>query len=102
MVRFPSASFLCLSDEVLSRHGLKEIGDGFIEGKTLENTHTLADYGHSFTYKFDCDTWTWHTGGKQRERETSRYLNRLDVLKELFNVFINRAVGLCLVFACAL
>ena len=68
----------------------------------VKSTHTLAYYGHSPTYKFDCDTWTWDEGGEQRENKTSRYLNRLDVLKELFNVFINRAVGLCLVFACAL
>jgi len=73
-----------------------------MRGRALKNTHTLAYCGHSPTYKFDCDTWTWHVGGEQKEKEASRYLNRLDVLKELFNVFINRAVGLCLVFPCAL
>ena len=102
MVRFLSASCLCLSDEVLSRHGLKEVGDGVRRGTAVKNTHTLAHYGYSPTYEFECGIWTWHVGGKQREKEASRYLNRLDVLKELFNVFINRAVGLCLLFACAL
>ncbi|KAF8813008.1 hypothetical protein BYT27DRAFT_7181963, partial [Phlegmacium glaucopus] len=72
-------------------HGLRETGDGVLRGRALKNTHILASYGYSPTYKFDCDTWTWRVGGKQRENETSRYLNRLDVLKELFNVFINRA-----------
>ena len=102
MVRFPSASCSCLSDEVLSRHGLKDSGDNVLRGTALTNTHTLAYCGYSPTYEFDCDTWTWHVGGEQSETKASRYLNRLDVLKELFNVFINRAVGLCLVFACAL
>jgi hypothetical protein len=102
VVRFPSASCSCSSDEVLSRHGLKAIGDGVLGGKALKNTHKLAYCGHIPTYEFDCYTWTWHVGGEQSEKEASRYLNRLDVLKELFNVFINRAVGLCLVFACAL
>jgi hypothetical protein len=90
-----------LSDEVLSRHGLKDTGDGVMRGKALKNIHTLTYYGYGPTYEFDCETWTWDVGGEQREKEASRYLNRLDVLKELFNVFINRAVGLCLLFACA-
>ncbi len=73
-----------------------------MRGTIVKNTKTLTCYGFSATYEFDCETWTWRVGGEQRERETSRYLNRLDVLKELFNVFINRAVCLCLVFGCAL
>ncbi len=60
----------------------------------VKNTSTLTDYDYSTTYEFECDSWTWRVGGVQREQETSRYLNRLDVLKELFTVFINRAVGL--------
>jgi len=102
VVRPPSASCSCLSDEALSRHGLKESGDGVLRGTAMKNTHSLAYCGYSPTHKFDCDTWRWHVGGERREKAASRYLNRLDVLKELFNVFINRAVGLCLVFACAL
>lgn len=90
-----------MSDKVLSRQGLREIGDGVQSGKALKNTCTLVNYGHSPTYKIDCSTWSWQVGG-ERKSEASRYLNRLDILKELFNVFINRAVGLCLVFACAL
>ena len=74
-----------------------------MRGTIVKNANSLTSYGYSFApYEFDCDTWTWHVGGVQREKETSRYLNRLDVLKELFNVFINRAVGLCSVFGCAL
>ncbi len=68
----------------------------------MKNTNTLTSYDYSATYKFDCESWIWRAGGVQKEQETSRYLNRLDVLKELFNVFINRAVGLYLVFGCAL
>ena len=94
---------LCFSDGVLFRHGLKEAGDGVMRGTIVKNTDTLTSFGYnSPTYEFDCDTWTWREGGVQREQETSRHLNRLDVLKELFNVFINRAVGLYLVFGCTL
>jgi len=93
---------LCLGDRSLSRYGLKAAGDGVMRGTLVKNTTTLTSYGYSAaTYEFDCDTWSWQVGGVQREKETSRYLNRLDVLKELFNVFINRAVSLCFVFGCA-
>ncbi len=95
MVRFPYVSRLCWSDGVLSRHGLKPAGDGVMRGTAVKNKNTLTSYGCSSTYEFDCGTWTWRVGGVQREQETSRYLNRLDVLKALFNVFIDRAVGLC-------
>ena len=95
-------SHLCWSDGVLSRHGLRAVGDGVMRGTIVKNTTTLTFYGYSDAYEFDCDTWTWRVGGVQRQQETSRYLNRLVLLKELFNVFINRAVGLCLVFDCAL
>lgn len=66
-------------------HGLRETGDGVRRGTALKTTHTLAYYGYSPTYEFDCGTW------KERKKKTSRYFNRLDLLKELFNVFINRA-----------
>ena len=68
----------------------------------VANENALTSYGYSGAYEFDCDPWTWRICGVERQQETSRYLNRLDLLKELFNVFINRAVGLYLVFGCAL
>jgi len=68
----------------------------------VENEKALTFYGYGDAYEFDCAPWTWRICGVKRQQETSRYLNRLDLLKELFNVFINRAVGLCLVFGCAL
>ena len=64
----------------------------------MKNEHTLNMCGHCNTYEFETHDLTWRVCGVQKERETSRYLNRLDVLKELFNVFLNRAVGLCLIF----
>jgi hypothetical protein len=77
-----------------SRHGLKAAGDGVRRGNVVKNEHNLKYYGYGATYEFDMCDWTWRTSGVQKERETSRYLSRLDVLKELFNVFLNRAVGL--------
>jgi hypothetical protein len=85
-------------DGVLSRHGLKDSGDGVRRGSTVKNINTLSSFGYNTTYEFECEDWTWRVGGVQKERETSRYLNRLDILKELFNVFINRAVGPRLLF----
>ena len=93
-------SCLCSNDGVLSRHNLKPIGDGVSRGTIVKNANTLTPYGYGSPFEFVCDTWNWRIG-VQREQDTSRYLDRLAVLKELFNVFINRAVGLHLVFGCA-
>jgi hypothetical protein len=85
---------LCLSDGVLCRHELWDAGDGVRRGTTAKNTDTLKSYSHG-TYRFESYEWTWcEGGGAQKEQETSKYLDRLTVLKELFNVFINRAVSL--------
>jgi len=80
------------------RHDLEPAGDGVRSGSIVKNHHTLATYGFETTYEFECQDWTWSIGGVQKQRETTQYLSRLDVLKELFNVFINRAVGSCSVF----
>jgi hypothetical protein len=77
-----------------SRHGLKAAGDGVRRGTIVKNEHNLRSYGYGATHEFDLCHWVWRTSGAQKEREMSRYLNRLDVLKELFNVFLNRAVSL--------
>jgi len=77
---------------VRSRHGLKAAGDGVERGTIVKNDHTLNFYGNGIICEFKSYFWTWTVSGVPKERETSRYLNRLDVLKELFNVFINRAV----------
>ena len=86
---FPLAftEFFCL------RHNLKPAGDGVRRGTIVKPEHSLIYYGFGPTYEFEVLLWTWRTGGVHKGLETSRYLNRLDVLKELFNVFINRAVS---------
>jgi hypothetical protein len=92
--KFISQCVWYLSDGVLSRYGLESAGDGVMRGRIVKNRKTLSSFGQfCSTYEFDCDTWSWGVGGVQRVQETSRYLDRLDVQKELFNVFINRAVG---------
>ena len=99
MVRFLTCR-LCSNDGGFSRHGLKAAGDGVRRGSIVTNTDTVVRYGNGPTYEFESDDWLWSVSGVQKQQETSRHLNRLDVLKELFNVFINRAVGLRLMFGC--
>lgn len=94
MVCLTDISCLYLNNEVLSRHDLKDAGDGVRRGSMVKKRNTLISYGFQPNYEFEIYEWTWRVSGEQKERETSRYLNRLAVLKELFNVFINRAVSL--------
>ena len=79
--------------KVCYRHGLKDAGDGVRRGTVLNNENTLV-YAPGPIIELENLAWSWSVGGVNNERDKSRYLNRLDVQKELFNVFINRAVGL--------
>jgi hypothetical protein len=72
------------------RHGLRQTGDGNQVGNIVDNGHTIFRYASA---DFECLPWSWQSVGAHRERESSRYLSRLDLLKELFNVFLNRAVS---------
>jgi hypothetical protein len=82
--------------KVCYRHGLKDAGDGVQRGTVLNNEHTLGVYAPGPVIELENLEWSWSVGGVNKEQDKSRYLNRLDVQKELFNVFINRAVGLWL------
>jgi hypothetical protein len=66
----------------------------------VKTQNTLAFFGYGTAYEFESDAWDWSVGGVQKQQEGNRHLNRLEVMKELFNVFINRAVGLCLISRC--
>ena len=77
--------------KICYRHGLKDAGDGVRRGTVLNNEDTLTP---GPIVELENLAWSWTAGGVNKERDKSRYLNRLDVQKELFNVFINRAVGL--------
>ena len=72
-----------------------------MRGIIVKSANTLTDYGYGSPFEFVCNTWNWQSGVQREQKDTSRYLDRLTILKELFNMFINRAVGLHLVFDCA-
>jgi hypothetical protein len=78
--------------KVCYRHGLKDAGDGVRRGTALINEHALNVYAPGPVIELEKFAWAWSTGGVNKEQDKSRYLNRLDIQKELFNVFINRAV----------
>jgi hypothetical protein len=79
--------------KVCYRHGLKDAGDGFRRGTVLNDENTLDAIAPGPIVELENLAWLWTAGGVNKKRDKSRYLNRLDVQKELFNVFINRAVG---------
>ncbi|KAJ7125758.1 hypothetical protein C8R43DRAFT_1135085 [Mycena crocata] len=76
-------------------HGLQDSGDGLQEGRLakLNNVmkHFYPDSDDPHKISFKCEKWRWFSGSSQRTREESRYLTRLDLLKQLFEVFLNRA-----------
>ncbi|KAJ7735835.1 hypothetical protein DFH07DRAFT_967025 [Mycena maculata] len=73
-------------------HGLQESGDGVRRGQIAEIDVPLSRYAlGSDTITFDEAAWRWLSTGAQKTREDSRHLSRLDLLKELFTVFLNRA-----------
>jgi hypothetical protein len=81
--------YICNQFTRLCRHGLRQTGDGKRVGNIVGNGHTMSNYASA---NFECLPWDWQSVGAHRERERSQYLSRLDLLKELFNVFLNRAV----------
>jgi len=77
------------------RHGLKKAGDGVRRGTVVDSSSSIRDFsswGNSPVVSFECGPWRWHSHGAQKQREDSRSLTRLHLLKELFNIFLNRAV----------
>ncbi|KAJ7484167.1 hypothetical protein FB451DRAFT_1169243 [Mycena latifolia] len=72
-------------------HGLKDCGDGMQRGSMLQPTSLLHHLPHSSPISLECRPWQRNTNGAQRTRDESRHLSRLHLLKELFNVFLNRA-----------
>jgi hypothetical protein len=79
----------CNQFTCVCRHGLRQTGDGKRVGNIVGNGHIMSSYTSA---DFICLPWNWQSVGAHRERERSQYLSRLDLLKELFNVFLNRAV----------
>jgi hypothetical protein len=78
-----------------SRHGIKECGDGTHRGLALETGTPLSVLPYSLpTITLECRPWFRRvTNAAHRARDESRHLTRLHLLKELFNVFLNRAVS---------
>ncbi|KAJ6518100.1 hypothetical protein C8R47DRAFT_1086007, partial [Mycena vitilis] len=72
-------------------HGLTESGDGMRSGQIAKVDHPISHYASSDTVCFEYERWRWISSGAQQSREESKNLSRLDLLKELFNVFLNRA-----------
>ncbi|KAF8148358.1 hypothetical protein K438DRAFT_1989266 [Mycena galopus ATCC 62051] len=75
-------------------HDLHDCGDGQRRGEPLAPHDTLLGLDvddSSNAIILDSEPWVQITGGARRMREKSRHLSRLHLLKELFNVFLNRA-----------
>jgi hypothetical protein len=65
-------------------------------GTIVQSDSDLTDYepkNDSDPISFECDDWTWRPPRAHKVAEESRHLSRLDLLKELFNIFLNRAVS---------
>lgn len=84
-------SFRLMGDFI--RHGLKESGDGVRRGSLLHDEQSLSSVaGLSNVVEIECQPWFWLAQGAIKVRQSSKYLTRLHLMSELFNVFINRAV----------
>ncbi|PVF99226.1 hypothetical protein CPB86DRAFT_315970 [Serendipita vermifera] len=80
--------------EILLWYGLQSTGDGKRRGTIVSSHSSLMDYTRwnpSDAISFECDGWTWHPPHARKVVEESRSLSRLHLLKELFNIFLNRA-----------
>lgn len=78
----------------MGRHNLKDVGDGVQRGTVIYNEQTLSDLTPSSSIVFNVRPWQYIAPPTQRRRESSRYLTRLHLLKELLTVFVNRAASL--------
>lgn len=77
------------------RHGIRDCGDGTQRGIPLACDEPVLDLVESSdSIKLECQPWRRMDGGARRKRDESKHLTRLHLLKELFNVFLNRAVSL--------
>ncbi|KAJ6517095.1 hypothetical protein DFH09DRAFT_1373692 [Mycena vulgaris] len=82
---------LGLSDFIMW-HGLTETGDGMRRGQVAELNTLLRYYSQGGdVLSFSCCAWRWFSTDARRSRNESKTLSRLDLLKELLNVFVNRA-----------
>ncbi|KAJ7155126.1 hypothetical protein C8R46DRAFT_436742 [Mycena filopes] len=76
-------------------HGLKNAGDGLSRGQPVDTDKALWNEARvSSTSSLELERrWTGRVTlqGARQTREASRTLTRLHLLKELFNVFLNRA-----------
>lgn len=80
-----------------SRHGLRDYGDGSHRGTPLKPDELLlklADSANSIALTYASRQALDGFGDARRTRDESKQLTRLHLLKELFNVFLNRAVSL--------
>ncbi|KAF8067680.1 hypothetical protein FPV67DRAFT_1669576 [Lyophyllum atratum] len=74
----------CLS-EIQLWHGLHDAGDGHRLGHRVYTTSDISQYA-----TLECHEWSRPQVASQVAREGSRSLTRLELLKELFNIFLNR------------
>ncbi|KAJ7148093.1 hypothetical protein C8R43DRAFT_1108121 [Mycena crocata] len=73
-------------------YGVKDAGDGVTRGLQL-GTETSLDHlaNSSDSIALEIGVWRQVVPRGQHARDASRHLTRLHLLKELFNVFLNRA-----------
>ncbi|KAJ7739067.1 hypothetical protein DFH07DRAFT_840632 [Mycena maculata] len=77
--------------DIVLWHGLKDCGDGVRRGSPLNPDEPIRDRADSSNLiALECKPWM-PSSGPTRARDESRHLTRLHLLKELFNVFLNRA-----------
>ncbi|KAJ7581814.1 hypothetical protein C8J56DRAFT_1029289 [Mycena floridula] len=70
--------------------GLTYRGDGVKTGyPTKSHDQTLNSLPGNML-DLECMSWHWRSNSTKGARDESRYLTRLHLLKELFNVFVNR------------
>ncbi|KAF7342761.1 putative bifunctional E2/E3 enzyme [Mycena sanguinolenta] len=75
-------------------HGLHDCGDGDQRGYPQTSHSPLWDLVEDDPSKpivLESREWRQTTGGARQARDESKHLTRLHLLKELFNVFLNRA-----------
>lgn len=85
---------------MIPRHGLKDYGDGMRRGQPIETDRDLNSLvysgGQLVAPPISLEILPFFgivPQGARKTREQSKHLSRLQLLKELFNVFLNRAVS---------
>ena len=93
LTRFQSAYEHLFND----RFGLRAVGDGVKNGTSMSmynSLHTCIRVSTGLPdIILESHPWRWNLTGSVSTKIKSRQLTRLDLLKELFTVYVNRLVS---------